>query len=233
MEGDGPGLVGRWAESRDIHIKKVELFSGCPLPEPSDGDMILIMGGSMGVYDEERCSWLTAEKAYLKTQIGRGIPCFGICLGAQLLAECLGGRVTKNGIAEIGYFPVEFHPEAMTGPLLSGLDRTIVPLHWHHDTFEIPEGAVPLGSSEACRRQGFLSEDRNILGFQFHIEADELLGASWTDEEPDEVAHAGLPPEGRYIQSKEEMREMGARHTAGNREFLFTVLDRFWDCRNR
>ena len=228
MKGDGPGLVGLWAQSRHIPVRTVELYAGEALPEPADDDMVLIMGGSMGAYEEDSFPWLGAEKAYLKRQIARRIPCFGICLGAQLLSECIGGSVTKNGIAEIGHFPVTFHKEALALPLLSGVASSIVPLHWHRDTFSIPAGTAALGASEACERQGFYDGDRRILGFQFHIEADEKLGGSWAEEEPAEIAEAGLLPQGRFIQTAERMRELGAVQTAGNKSFLYTVLDRFF-----
>jgi len=93
----------------------------------------------------------------------------GVCLGAQLVADVLGGRVTRNPQKEIGWFPVQLTDEARASPLLGGFPQQFLPFHWHGDTFSIPPGAVRIASSAACANQAFQFDDR-VIGLQFHLD---------------------------------------------------------------
>ncbi|OAQ21367.1 type 1 glutamine amidotransferase [Thermosulfurimonas dismutans] len=213
-----PRAIFEWARDRGLQISGTRLFLNESLPE-SLPDFLIIMGGPMGVHDEDRYPWMPEEKAYIKKSIENGIKILGICLGAQLLAELLGAEVTKNPYKEIGWFPVRLTKEALAHPLFEGFPEEFQAFHWHGETFAIPKGAIPLAYSEACRNQAFLYQER-ILGLQFHLEmtpegAAELLENSKEDLEP-----------GPYVQNQEEiLGEPSLYHET--RELLFKLLDRF------
>ncbi len=140
-----------------------------PLPDLDGFDWLIVMGGPMGVYDEDQYPWLKEEKDFIRRAVEDGKVVLGICLGAQLIAEVMGARVEKNAHREIGWFPIEPSLE-ISGTILNGLfSPGFEVFHWHGDTFGIPGGAVPLASSSACRNQGFILGNR-VIGLQFHLE---------------------------------------------------------------
>ena len=168
-------------------------------PPPLDAfDLLLVMGGPMGVYDEVEFPWLKEEKRALKAALFAGKPVLGICLGAQLMAEVLGGKVTKNPHKEIGWFPVECLPEAASSWATEYFPERFNTFHWHGDTFSIPSGASPLFRSEGCANQGF-AWGENALALQFHPEITPETAVSWVKHGTDE-----LTP-GPYVQSPEQI----------------------------
>lgn len=155
--------------SRGHQLSCTRLDLGEALPDLREVDWLIVMGGPMGVYDEEQYPWLKEEKAFIKGALGAGRLVLGICLGAQLMADVLGARVEKNVFREIGWFPI--NPSAdIAGTFLEDLfPPGLEVFHWHGDTFDIPRGSQPLASSAACRNQGFMMGDR-VIGLQFHLE---------------------------------------------------------------
>ena len=139
----------------------------------NDIDLIMVMGGPMGADDHDDYPWLLTEKHYLKYHIENGTKIVGICLGAQILARLLGADVVSNNQPEIGWFPITFSEEFLATQLakqwLHQQQKCIDSFHWHGDRFDIPDGAIALGSSEACAEQGFLWQNQ-VLGLQFHME---------------------------------------------------------------
>jgi GMP synthase-like glutamine amidotransferase len=165
---EGLGSIEKWAGKMGHTLSCTRLFAGDPLPQHDQFGMLVVMGGPMGIYDEQEYPWLITEKAFVQTAIEAGKPVLGICLGAQLIAYVLGARVSANIQKEIGWFPV-----TRTDPILDGLmgilpkNQTV--FHWHGDTFDLPADADLLYSSNACRNQAFLYKDR-VLALQFHLE---------------------------------------------------------------
>ncbi|MDF1822656.1 MAG: type 1 glutamine amidotransferase [Alcanivoracaceae bacterium] len=163
---EGPGAIDTWLAANGYQRSICHLYRGDPLPNINGIDWLVIMGGPMGVADEQDVPFLVPEKAYLREALARRIPIVGICLGAQLLADVLGAPVSRNPDTEIGWFPVSpTSSHAMAQPFA---DQPEV-LHWHGDTFALPEGATALLASEACANQAFLYKD-HVLGLQFHLE---------------------------------------------------------------
>ena len=120
----------------------------------------------MGVNDGDRFPWLVQEKRFIAEFIKTGKPVLGICLGAQLIASAMGARVYPNSLKEIGWFPVK--KIASPDDVMNFPERIEV-FHWHGDTFDLPQGAVRLAESKACKNQAF-QMGKHVIGLQFHLE---------------------------------------------------------------
>jgi len=193
---EGLGYIEDWAEEQGFDITCTRLYDDEEeLPEIDDIDWLIVMGGPMGIFEYNDYPWLTYEKEFIELAIDEEKTVVGICLGAQLMADVLGAKVYPGPEKEIGWFPIQRSNEA---PDLIPEELTV--FHWHGDTFEIPDGAVALATSEPGINQGFVYENRAV-GLQFHMETtpdsmDALIGNCG-----DELVDAP------YIQSAEAMKE--------------------------
>lgn len=150
------------------------------MPDWCAFDAILVMGGPMGASDDERLPWLAREKRELTQALRAGVPYWGVCLGAQLLAACLGAPVYRGERPEIGiYTDVELTPAAREDPVFAHAPQRMTTLQWHADTFALPVGARLLASSDAYPNQAFAW--RGAYGLQFHLEASPELAAAWLE----------------------------------------------------
>jgi GMP synthase (glutamine-hydrolysing) len=149
------------------------------LPSPSTVDVVVAMGGPMGVNDVEDHPWLRDEVTFLSQVIDRGGAVWGVCLGSQLLAAALDAKVCQGPAPEVGVAEVTLTDSAATDPVLAGWPTGFPALHWHGDTFDLPEGAVHLASTQQYENQAF----RHGLsyGLQFHLEASADLAATWLE----------------------------------------------------
>ncbi|MBP8128327.1 MAG: type 1 glutamine amidotransferase [Candidatus Hydrogenedentes bacterium] len=196
---EGPANILTWAESRGFEVRGMRLYANETVTPARALDWLVVLGGPMSVGDEERCPWLVAEKKYIRSAIAAGKTIIGICLGAQLIAEALGGQVRPNAHREIGWFPVTRTAASDASPAFSALPRTFPAFHWHGDTFTLPPGVVRLASSEGCALQAF-SVGNRIFGLQFHLE-------STRESIEDLIAHCGGEMgEGPYMQPAEAIR---------------------------
>ncbi len=166
---EGPGTIATWSDQRGHLLSVTELFNTKPLPEVTQIENLVILGGPMSVHDEDKHSWLKPEKKFIRECIDQGRKVLGICLGAQLVAEVLGGHVFKNETKEIGWFPIELTSDGKSHSAFSGLTSSIIALHWHGETFTLPKEATHLARSLACENQAFTYSD-NVLALQFHLE---------------------------------------------------------------
>ena len=150
-----------------------------PLPDDVSAYAgILVMGGPMGANDGPTVPWIDDELAFLRTAIDAGVPVWGACLGSQLLAKALGGRVWTGPEPELGVCTVELTDAGRADPVWSAVETTSVNvLQWHYDTFELPPGAQLLASSAAFPNQLF--RVGKCYGVQFHLEVDTDLIAEW------------------------------------------------------
>ena len=175
-----PGIYEDVLRERGATVHRVELDEGEPLPEWQRFDAIVAMGGPMSVNDDDKLPWLRDEKALINDAVRGGVPFFGACLGAQLLAASLGGTVTRGPAPEVGLLPVFLTPEAETDPVFVGLPPTLLTFQWHSDTFSLPTGSILLASSPAFRHQAF-RWGNSAYGLQFHLEVSLNMAKQWLD----------------------------------------------------
>lgn len=155
-----------------------------------DADLLVVLGGPIGVGDQRAYPYLTDEIAAIAERIDRGLPTLGVCLGAQLIAAALGAAVEPTGRIEIGYAPLTFadvsdNPLAMLGQ--------VPVLHWHGDQFAIPDGARLLASTPGFPHQAF-DYGPAVLALQFHLEADHDRIEQWLIGHAHELATNGIDP---------------------------------------
>lgn len=214
---DDLGCIAPWLASRGAQLHCTRLYAGERLPERVDSDWLIVMGGPMGVHDQLQHPWLADEKRYLDAALRSDARVLGICLGAQLLADRLGGPVTRNAHTELGWFPVRLTPRGRRSRWLQDWPDEVLPFHWHGDTYALPPGACCLAQSEACAQQAFEWDGGRVLGLQFHPEVTAANARAWLDDEP--------PAPGPYVQRPEAMLAEVARFGAMNR-LLLRLLDR-------
>lgn len=160
--------------------------------DPLLPDLLIVLGGPVGVYETDSYPFLTGERQLLKARLAEHRPTLGICLGAQQIAATLGAAVAPSGIKEIGFSVLELTDAGRVGPLrhLEGVPV----LHWHGDAFQTPEGAENLATTALCDTQGF-ALGRHVLALQFHPEVDAAASIErWLVGHAAELAAANIDP---------------------------------------
>jgi GMP synthase (glutamine-hydrolysing) len=139
---------------------------------------LIVLGGPMNADQIDDYPNLVAEVEIIRDALERDMSVLGICLGAQLLAKALGGRIVRNAVREIGWYDVELTPEGLSDPVLSTFAARQEVFQWHEDGIELPPGAVHLARSPASTVQAFRFGE-HAYGFQFHLEVDGSLIERW------------------------------------------------------
>jgi GMP synthase-like glutamine amidotransferase len=178
---EGPGLLAGVLARAGVQSSVVRLDLGDALPPPGSPGAVVVMGGAMGVHDD--LPWLPLERQWLVGAVEAGVPVLGVCLGAQQLAAALGAGVTTGPAPEIGVGEVELTADGRADPVLGPEGGRLPVVHWHGDTFDIPDGAVRLAGSARYRNQAFRFGS-NVYGLQFHLEVDDAMAAAWAPELP-------------------------------------------------
>jgi GMP synthase-like glutamine amidotransferase len=160
--------ISAWARQRGHEITRTRLYAGEVLPELDSFDCLVIMGGPMNIYEHDAYPWLIREKAFISQAIEKKRWVLGVCLGGQLIADCLGGYVTSSPNKEIGWHSVTQTTDSKDS-LLSVLPQEFEVFQWHGDMFSVPPGATRLASSVACPNQAFKYGD-HVLAMQFHLD---------------------------------------------------------------
>lgn len=207
---EGLGSIEQWAIAHGHQLSVTRLYANDHLPALERFDLLVILGGPMSVHDVYEHVWLKAEKWFVKQVIEAGKPVLGICLGAQLIAEVLGGTVSPGKEKEIGWFPISLSPAFAASNLGQRFPQTMNVFHWHGETFSIPDGAQRIASSEVCENQGFIYNDR-VIGLQFHLETTRISAESIISNSAQELVEAP------FIQSEEVMLEDEMRFSEANR----------------
>jgi GMP synthase-like glutamine amidotransferase len=212
-----PAYLLKWAGQKGYTYSITKLYEPHVFPFMETFDMLVIMGGPMGTYQEDKYEWLKFEKQFIKETIDAGKKVWGICLGCQLIADVLGSGVYPHTKKEIGWWPVK---KVSDNPLTKALPDEFTTFHWHGDTFDLPAGAILLFKSEACGQQGFLYKD-HVAGVQFHPEVEEDLLNSLTIHDRAELVPA------KYIQTEAEMKKELPKHIAAQHEYITSLMEAF------
>lgn len=167
---ENSAYIEEWARHKEHALSKTMLFDGESLPLIDKFDWLVIMGGPMNVYEEQKYPWLSHEKRFIAESLIKNKIILGVCLGAQLIADVLGSRVYKNEYKEIGWFKISLTPHASESLLFSSVPKRFPAFHWHSDTFDLPSGCIRIAESNACINQAFEYNGR-VLGLQFHLES--------------------------------------------------------------
>lgn len=216
---EGLGSIGDWADERGLQVSATRMYAGDPLPVANEFELLLVLGGPMGVRDRDCLPWLDAEIEWLAEAVAAERPVLGLCLGAQLIACAAGADVYKASDREIGWFPVDRTTGNQAGPLDCLPDR-LMAFHWHGDTFDIPPGGSLLAASEGCAHQAFGIGER-ILGLQFHLETTMGVAEALVRNCPEDLSP------GPWVQTREEILH-GGRFDDANR-LMVRVLDQWVD----
>jgi GMP synthase-like glutamine amidotransferase len=217
---EDPAHLITWAKKRRFYLTGSRLDQPLSLPAVESFDALIIMGGPMGVHDENRYPWIKTEKQFIESAIDSNKKVMGICLGAQLIADVLGARIYKSREREIGWFPVHF-PEARNQiPIIRDFPQLLMAFHWHGDTFDLPRDAIRLGSSDACQNQAFIY-DHQIIGLQFHLEGTQESIKRLIDHCGDD-----LKP-GRFVQSAEVIGRLTSSWEQSSWRYCDILMDRW------
>jgi len=185
------GLIAPGLDNATIEPRYLRPFRGDPIPwDLGDAAGLVLLGGPMGVYQHDRYPHLGQELRLIEQALAQQKPVLGVCLGSQLLATVLGAEVTPAGRKEIGWYPVTLTNPAFSDALMSDVEPSFVPLHWHGDAFPLPTGAVSLASSALTACQAF-RYGTNAYGFLFHMEVTERIVEGMVETFSHEIAAAG------------------------------------------
>ena len=185
VDMEGPGLIEDCLRQENISHQVLNLESGLRLPKLDHFTHVVILGGPMNVYQEDRYPFLRTEDFFIKEAIQRGKLILGICLGAQLIAKALGAKVFKAPVKEIGWYDVSLTRIGTIDPFFSQLPNTFPVFQWHEDTFEIPHSAILIATSSLVPHQAFRYGD-NAYGLQFHLEVTQQMIREWVETYEDE-----------------------------------------------
>lgn len=219
VEFEGLGLIEPWLRARGHEITGTRWYAGERAgSDVAAADWLIVMGGPMNIYQHRDYPWLVAEKAAIAAAVERGARVLGVCLGAQLIADVLGGKVIQNTEREIGWWPVQAVDASAAAGERYAFPPVATVLHWHGDTFTLPPGARRLAASAGCAQQAFAWGER-VLALQFHLE----MGVGATAE----IARAcadELAGDGSWVQSAETITEGAYQHAQGASTLLAKLL---------
>jgi GMP synthase (glutamine-hydrolysing) len=216
-----PANIEKYLKEKNLKYSFTKFFNNEPFPDFSSFDVLIVMGGPMGVYDEDKFPFLKKEKVFIENAIKLGKKIFGVCLGAQLIADVLGAKVYKNNEKEIGWFPIYLTEEGKNTNIFNEFPKELIAFHWHGDTFEIPSGFKRVFYNETTQNQAFINDNETILGLQFHFEVSKESVKQLIENSKEE-----LDQKGKFIQSKEQILST-THYFPIIKTYLYKTLDKF------
>jgi GMP synthase-like glutamine amidotransferase len=207
---EGPGYFATFLDAHRVPHRLVKVDAGEPVPaDPREFSGLAFMGGPMSVNDE--LPWIPPVLELVNKAADADVPVLGHCLGGQLMAKALGGKVTRNPVKEIGWGPVTIEDNACAREWF-GATREFSGFHWHGETFAVPPKATRIAGSPYCANQAFVLGKH--LGMQCHVEMTrELIGAWCEDWGKELVAKAGpsvQTPGQMFERLEERVRSLNA-----------------------
>ncbi|WP_017873959.1 glutamine amidotransferase-related protein [Candidatus Caldatribacterium saccharofermentans] len=186
------GLLGAAFQQRgfEVDIRLMEDPQVFLSPSVKPYGALVILGGPMGAYEEDRYPYLFQVERLIREAYHAGLPTLGVCLGGQLIARAFGAWVGPSMVKEIGWYRIRLTEEGKSSPLFAGLPDDFFVFQWHGDTFALPKGAVLLASGDSCRNQAFVYGER-IFALQFHLEVTEAMVALWSEVYREELLRFG------------------------------------------
>lgn len=195
VAAEPPGLIAEVLKSKGIALDYVRPFKGDMMPTRLDDYAgLVVMGGPMGVYEQDQFPFLRREIRLIQDAVSRQRPVLGVCLGSQLLAAALDAPVARGHRKEIGWHDVTLSRAAARDKLLHDLPEAFTAFHWHGDIFELPAKAASLAWSNLTEHQAFCFGE-SAYGFLFHLEVTEPLVKRMTRLFRGELIEAGVSGE--------------------------------------
>jgi len=212
-----PGTTLEWARERGYSVGATRIHEHQPFPALAEFDLLVIPGGTMSVYEEKRFPWLKSEKDFVARSIESGKAVVGLCFGAQLLADVLGGQVAPNSHKEIGWHEVRRSESAAQTSILSSLPERFIAFQWHGDVFTLPPGAIHAAASDATPNQAFQYKDR-VVAVQFHPESSRSTIQTLLDQAGHQVAPGPFVQDpATFLPQEQQLADM--------RRLFFDLLD--------
>jgi GMP synthase-like glutamine amidotransferase len=196
-DGTGPGLVGAALEADGLRLDLRHPWAGAPLPASlAAHDALLVLGGAPNCDDDAAAPWFPAVRTLIHDAVERGVPFLGICLGAQIAASCLGGKVVRRTRPpELGAVPLRRLPAVTDDPVLGAVPDGALAAQWHWDEIAtLPPGATPLLTGDDCRHQAFRVGPA-AWGVQFHPEVLAADVVPWHTSDGSATRAAGADPD--------------------------------------
>ena len=177
VDDDPPGYLGEILQEHDIAYDVVDVTREA-IPDPTNYQALISMGGPQHVYVDTNLPYMLAEKAAFQRALEKDIAILGICLGGQILASALGADVSRHHMTELGFYSIPLTEEGRRDPLFAGFADYHCAFHWHEDIFALPNGALCLASNKNAPNQAFRYGKR-AYGLQFHIELNAEIITTW------------------------------------------------------
>jgi GMP synthase-like glutamine amidotransferase len=200
---EGLGSIEPWLLAAGYSVSCTPFFQSTNLPELTEVDLLIVMGGPMSVNDEREHPWLAIEKDYVRKAIEADKAVLGVCLGAQLIASASGSKVYPNPVKEIGWFPIENVPTQSEN--VFRFPDSVDVFHWHGETFDLQDEAVRLARSDGCENQAF-QLGSSVIGIQFHLETTPAAAETLVSNCRNEI----VP--GKYVQSEDDILAASQAH---------------------
>lgn len=215
---EGPGYLETYLRMRAIPMRLIAIDRGDAVPDNvREASALVFMGGPMSVNDP--LPWIADELRLIRAACTAGMPVLGHCLGGQLIAKALGAEVRRNAVKEIGWHPVE---QSDASIWLDELPPRFEVFHWHGETFDLPQGALPLLRSVWCERQAFAMG--SALALQCHVEMTPAMVSEWAELGRDE-----LQSPSPSVQSPQAMTAELAVHVAALHRVADVIYRRWLD----
>lgn len=187
---EGPGHLAEFLDARSIPWQLIRIDEGHAVPtSTAELSGIAMMGGPMSVNDP--LPWIPQLHGLIREAVERDVPLLGHCLGGQLMATALGGRVTDNHCKEVGWHAVVIESREAAQPWFGDM-AGFTTFQWHYQTFSIPPGATRVLGNQYCANQAFVLGPH--IGFQCHIEMTAAMVRTWCEGDADEINAAGTAP---------------------------------------